>query len=53
MTICDKCRMQNGTIKIYGFGRWGDNITSTFDLCEPCAKEVEKKIKEFVNNNED
>ena len=51
MTICDKCRMQSGTIRLYGFGRLGENIKNTFDLCESCAKEVEQKIKEFIDND--
>lgn len=50
MTICDKCRKQSGTIRIYGFCRWGGNAENTYDLCEPCAKEIDQKIKELVNN---
>lgn len=49
MTICDKCRKKNGTITVYGFGKFND-LKCTFDLCEPCAKEVEQKIKELINN---
>lgn len=49
MRICDKCRMQSGTIRIYVFGLYnGKKYTS--ELCEPCAKEVEQKIKELINN---
>ena len=51
MIICDKCRKQSGTITIYGFGKFKDALKYTFDLCEPCAKEVEQKIKEFINND--
>lgn len=50
MIICDKCRKQSGTITIYGFGKFKDVLKCTFDLCEPCAKEIEQKIKELVNN---
>ena len=49
MIICDKCRKQSGTIRLYGFGRWGENIKNTFELCEPCYHKVEQKIKEFIN----
>ena len=50
MTICDKCRKQSCTITIYGFGKFKGDLNCMFDLCEPCAKEVEQKIKELVNN---
>lgn len=48
MRICDKCR-KSGTIYIYIFGIYnGSKCTS--ELCEPCAKEIEQKIKELINN---
>lgn len=50
MTICDKCRKQSETITIYGFGKYNNVNVCLFDLCKPCAQEVEQKIKEFINN---
>lgn len=49
MRICDKCRKPSETISVYGFGQWGVNYRFTFDLCYPCLKEIEQKIKELVN----
>lgn len=49
MTICDKCRRQSGTISIYIFGKY-NGTKNTYELCEPCSKYVEQKVKELVNN---
>ena len=49
MTICDKCRKQCGTIRVYEFHRIGCDAEKRFELCEPCYHKVEQKIKEFIN----